>query len=145
MSRRVHIAVVQRTYAQLILSGQKTCELRLTKNRVVPFGRVRIGDTIYFKITGGPICARAVAGGVREIEDLSPKTVRALKREVNDRVRGEPAFWAMKKHARYATVIDLRSIVACDDGPDFSRERAANPRGAWLILDSQSAPKRKAS
>ncbi|PHQ78610.1 MAG: hypothetical protein COB69_09630 [Phycisphaera sp.] len=131
----IHVAVVHKQYAELILAGEKTAELRLTKNRIVPFGRVHNNDTVYIKVASGPICAVAKVASIEAHEDLTPAKIRVLRKEVNDVVMGDSAFWNLKRTARYATVVYLKNIKPCDDGPDVSAARAANPRSAWLILE----------
>ncbi|HED53712.1 MAG TPA: hypothetical protein ENJ00_05870 [Phycisphaerales bacterium] len=119
----------------MILSGEKTAELRLTRNRIVPFGRVFAGERLYFKIASGPICASAEAAQVELYEDLIPAEIVRLRQSINHAVRGDSAFWRFKANARYATLVYLADVKPCVDGPDISRARAANPRSAWLMLD----------
>ena len=131
----IHIPIVHQKYADLILSGKKTAELRLTRNRIAPFGRVFSGDRLYFKIASGPICASASVERVETFEDLTPGEVVRLREWINEAVCGDPAFWKFKANARYATVVHLCDVQRCDSGPDISRLRAANPRSAWLMFE----------
>ena len=57
-----HVATMRKSWEFLpkILSGEKTIESRWLKNKSVPWGRVCIGDTIYFKNTGEPVTAKAM-------------------------------------------------------------------------------------
>jgi len=130
-----HVAVVHRKYAELILSGQKKAELRLTKNRVVPFGVVRRGDTVFIKIASGPICCCATVRLVEQYENLTPADIRRLRLTVNDTVMGDSAFWKLKSSARYATLVHLADVKPCDEAPGLTEARAGNPRAAWLVLD----------
>lgn len=130
----IHVAVVHKKYADLMLAGDKTAELRLTKNKIVPFGRVHAGDTVYLKVASGPICGRATVAKVESHADLTPAKIRELCSEINDKVQGDSAFWKLKKSARYATIVHLKSVKACSEGPDYAMARAANPRSAWLLL-----------
>lgn len=132
-----HAAVVHRKYAELILSGQKTAELRLTKNRVVPFGVVRRGDTVYIKVASGPVRCRARVRVVEQYENLTPRDVRRLRSAVNDAVLGDAAFWKLKSTARYGVVVYLADVRACDEAPGLARARAGNPRAAWLVLEDE--------
>jgi hypothetical protein len=131
----IHVAVVHKKYAELILAGTKTAELRLTKNKIVPFGRVHAGDTVYIKIASGPICAAAKVASIETRENLTPTKLRALRKAVNDVVLGDSVYWKLKQNARYATLVHLKNVKPCDDGPDFSAARSENPRTAWLMLD----------
>lgn len=129
-----HVAVVHRKYAELILSGQKKVELRLTKNRIVPFGFVRRGDTVFIKIASGPVCCRAKVRLVEQHENLTPADIRRLRAALNDTVMGDGAFWNLKRNARYATVVHLTGVKKCDEAPGLAEARAGNPRAAWLVL-----------
>ena len=128
------MAVVHRKYAELILSGQKKAELRLTKNRIVPFGVARRGDTVFIKIASGPICCRARVRLVEQYENLTPTDIRRLRLAVNDTVMGDSAFWKLKSSARYATLVHLSRVEKCDEAPGLTQARAGNPRAAWLVL-----------
>lgn len=122
-------------YARLILDGKKAAELRLSKNRIAPFGRVTKGDTVYFKVASGSICAKARVEFVEQLEGLAPDCMEALRARLDPIVLGDDAYWSLKSSARYGTVIHLVNVEPCDEGPDYSRERAANPRAAWLVLE----------
>lgn len=135
MSSRVHVAVVHRKYAQLILDGKKAAELRLSKNRIAPFGRVTKGDTVYFKVASGSICAKACVERVEQLEVLTPDSMGALRARLDPIVLGDDEYWSQNSSARFGTVIHLAGVKPCDDGPDYSRERAANPRAAWHVLE----------
>lgn len=130
----IHVAVVKCNYIELILAGKKTAELRLTRSRGAPHGRVVAGDRLYFKQSSGPVRATAVVSRVESFEDLTPELVERLDRDTAETVRGAPEFFAERRDARYASVIHFERVEPCASGPDFAAERAANPRAAWLIL-----------
>ncbi len=134
----IHIAIVKREYVELILAGRKTAELRLTRSRCVPHGRVAAGERLYIKQSSGPVRATAVVTGVEWFENLTPGGVRRLARLTAGSVRGRPDFFRERTHARYASVIHFHRVEPCAWGPDFSAQRAANPRAAWLILGDES-------
>jgi len=129
-----HVAVVHRKYAMQILSGEKTAELRLTKNRIAPFGVVKKGDTVFIKVASGPVCCRARVKTVEQHEGLTPGAIPGLRRALTPVVKGDDAYWNLKSTARYATVIHLERVTACDEAPGLAEARARNPRAAWLVL-----------
>jgi ASC-1-like (ASCH) protein len=134
----VHVAVIQRHYLELILAGRKTAELRLTRHRTAPHGLVGAGQRLYFKQSSGPVRATAVVTVVESFESLTPRGVRALETATRATVLGRPEFFRERAQARYASVIHFTDVRPCAYGPDFSAQRAANPRGAWLILPAQA-------
>ncbi len=130
----IHIAVIRRRFVDLILDGTKTAELRLNRHRIVPHGRVFEQERIYIKQVSGPIRATAIVARVESYTDLTPDRIRELERDTHEAVRGYPEFFRERENARYASVIHLEHVEACAHGPDFSVQRAANPRAAWLML-----------
>lgn len=53
-----------------ILSGLKTIETRWYKNKSVPFNKIKVGDVVYFKDSGGPVRAQATVSDVRQYDHL---------------------------------------------------------------------------
>lgn len=51
-----------------ILNGEKTVESRWYKNKVAPWGRVSIGDILYFKDSGGFVNVKSVVTDVEQIK-----------------------------------------------------------------------------
>src|SRR5438105_96656 len=51
----IHLAVFIEPFLQYILDGKKTIETRFSSVRCAPYERVRSGDIILLKRTGGPV------------------------------------------------------------------------------------------
>lgn len=134
----VHVAVVMPRYLQLILAGRKTAELRLTRSRTPPHGVVSVGERVYFKQTSGSVRATAVVELVEFFEGLSPEAIQLLAERTRDTVRGGRDFFQSKMNARYASVVHVVRVEPCSSGPDFSAQRRAQPRAAWLVLPDES-------
>ncbi len=132
----VHIAIVHKRYGQQILSGDKTVEARLSRVRCAPFGRVCMGERIYFKQVSGQFFATAVVASVDQHEALTPRCVARLSREYHSSVRGTKEYWQGKKQARYATFVVLKEIEQVDCGPIWSRTPGS--RQAWFVLDDDA-------
>lgn len=130
----IHVAVVKREYVELILAGKKTAELRLTRSRGAPHGRVAEGERLYFKQSSGAVRATAVVTRVETHDGLTREGISRLEAATARTVRGSRAFFDERRDARYASVIHFDSVEPCASGPDFSAERAASPRAAWLVL-----------
>jgi len=133
-----HLAVLKRPYLDAVIEGRKTIELRLSRTRAAPFGKVAPRDTIYLKQSAGPVRARATAERVLSLEDLTPAEIRALKRAHNHLVLGAPDYWRARSSARYATLIwlaDVRELTPSDPRPP------ADPfyGNAWRVLDANPA------
>lgn len=109
-----HIAIMNPKVATIadILSGKKTIESRWSKHKSAPWGKVHLGDIIYFKETGQDVTAQAVVTKVVSIDNLNknfgrqmangknyctliflkdPKTVEPFK--INKSGFGAPVAW----------------------------------------------------
>ncbi len=134
----LHVAILLKPYIQLILSGAKTLESRLTVTPRTPYRRIAPGERIYFKASSGPYMATAIAGAVEFHENLTPSRIEALRRRHNAAVRGQPEYWKFKRSSRYATFIRLRDVRATSTGPEMPPSRGP----AWFTLpEPTTAPK----
>lgn len=113
----IHAVVIHPRYLDLVLSGEKDIESRLSVNRVEPFGVVRVGERLYFKARGGAFGATALVARVNFYEGLTPRAVEGLRRQWNGRVRGELSYWRSKRRARFATLIELSAVEPVAFGP----------------------------
>jgi len=96
-----------------ILDGRKKIESRWGVNKCAPWGKVKVGDRVYFKNSGEPVIVVAKVYKIQEFENLSPKKVR----EILEKYRGHAGIsisnleeiikWARKK--RYCTLIYLKN------------------------------------
>lgn len=88
----IHIAIMNKSFGNLIakiLSGEKRVESRWSKNKVAPWGRVKRGDRIYFKNSGGPVIAVAEVEKVRQFEKKDFDEARKLFPASDKWVRGK--------------------------------------------------------
>ena len=68
--KQTHLAIIKRSYLNAIIAGKKTIELRLTKTRTAPFGRICKGDQIYLKASAGPVMATAAVARILKKQNL---------------------------------------------------------------------------
>lgn len=139
-----HVAIVAPACLGAILDGRKTIESRLSRTRRAPFGRVRPGDRIYFKASGGPFGAAAVIDRVLSASGLSPEGVQALAAKYDCRVLGGDAYWRAKAASRFATLIWLRGVRPTSSGPMFRPVGRPASSHAWFTLTPPSQPLRRA-
>jgi len=136
--KMIHIAVLLPQYLDLILSGEKTVECRLTKQARDPFENVETGERIYFKASAGPYAATAIAEHVLCEQGLTPRRVSEIKRDYNHLIRGEDQFWRWKRDSRYCTLVWLKEVQATTAGPRVRPLQGV----AWLCLDEEPAWRR---
>jgi len=131
-----HVAILMKPYIDLLLSGRKTVESRLTRNALPPFNTVKPGERIYFKQSAAPFRAMGVAKDVVCAERLTPQDIARLKRKWNDEVCGDDSYWQQKRESRYATFIRLADIEPIDFSPPFKPSRGP----AWFVLEDEHDP-----
>ncbi len=126
----IHVAILLKPYLDLLLSGRKTIELRLTITNRVPYQVIEAGERLYFKQSAAPFRATALADHVLFLDDLTPSRVQQLKRDYNHAILGESDFWQRKREAKYATLVWVREVEPIQFGPRVDPQRGI----AWLTL-----------
>lgn len=132
----IHVAILKREYLRMILSGQKTVESRLAKVRCPPFGKVSPGERLFFKASGGPFMATAIAEAVTDYAEQTPEQIDGLFEQWNAAVCGPQAYWQDRRDRPFATMIRLRRVEPMDVGPKFTVQ---NMR-AWYVLPDEANP-----
>lgn len=110
-----HVAIMRESWGLIpkILDGRKKIESRWGINKCAPWGKVKVGDKVYFKNSGEPVCAVAKVSRIREFANLNPQKVEKILRKyggadgiaVTDLER--TIWWAKKK--RFCTLIYLEN------------------------------------
>src|SRR4030042_3685103 len=74
-----HIAILKdKIFLEKILSGEKLIESRWYNRRVQPWDNLYPNDTIYFKLSGKPVTAKADVGRILQFGDLNPFRVHEI-------------------------------------------------------------------
>lgn len=126
----IHVAVLYKPYLDLIRSGRKSVECRLTRQARAPYNGIEPGDRIYFKQSAGPFALTAVADQVLFEENLTPERIGAIQRDYNHLICGEADYWSSRRNARFLTLIWLRELAEVDRGPMIRPLQGA----AWATL-----------
>src|SRR3989304_3580104 len=110
-----HIAIMKKSWGLIpkILDGRKKIESRWGKNKCAPWGKVKVGDRVFFKNSGEPVTVLARVSKVLQFEDLNSEGVR----EILGKYGGDDGIsisnlentieWAKEK--RYCTLIFLEN------------------------------------
>lgn len=124
-----HIAIMShRTILDKILSGHKTIESRFSRVKTVPFGQVFAGDTVHFKLSGSYILGRAKVAQVEEYANLTPLGVDMLARRYMQQLALSEDFVVRKLESKFATLIFLTEIAACEPW-SYKQEG----RSGWIV------------
>ncbi len=132
---RTHVAIVDPRYADLILAGKKTAEVRLSRTRRAPFGVIAPGDEILFRVRSGWYAARARSDRVACVELGSPADLRGIRLACGTASCAPPEFWRDRSAARYATVAWLTGVEPTRAGPAPRSLAAPGCRSAWFVVD----------
>ncbi|MBD3319235.1 hypothetical protein GF342_04980 [Candidatus Woesearchaeota archaeon] len=119
-----------------ILRGEKTIESRWYKARYAPWGRIRQGERVFFKVAGKPVTAVATVRKVLEFE-IAPDPLLA----VLDKYGKDIAFdwsldkvyvWALEK--KYGILVFLEQAYKLNPF-DVSKKGFGNAC-AWMCVES---------
>ncbi|MDO8618904.1 MAG: hypothetical protein Q7R49_03060 [Candidatus Daviesbacteria bacterium] len=127
-----HLAIFSGNGAELILSGEKTVESRLSNMRLAPFGVVNAGDFVYIKPSGKEIIGDFRVKKVIFIDGLEKEDVKELKERYGQGIAMDDKWWKTKENAKYATIIFIGSSNRYLTSPvKFPKK---DLRG-WVVLD----------
>lgn len=120
-----------------ILDKKKTIESRWSKNKIAPWKKVKIGDTVYFKNSGEAVVARARVGRVKQFENLNLSKIKEILKEYGGdgkisvgNVR-KTLEWIKNKN--YCTLVYLRNPVKVKP---FTINKTGFGSGcAWLSVE----------
>jgi|SRR3989344_4353887 len=102
-----------------ILSGEKKIESRWLKNKSAPWGKVKAGDRVYFKDSGGPVRVAAEVEKVEQFTDLE----KAAK------IFGDDSW---KKDKNYCVLIWLKNPKKVE--PFIINKSGFGSPAAWLCV-----------
>jgi len=129
-----HLVILKKPYLDLILDGRKTVEVRLTKVRCAPFGRISVGDKLFFKISSSAVCAKGKVRKVKELTGLTKAKVEKLKSKYNHLICGDDKYWEEKKNCGFGVLVWLASVKAMKpvqiDKKDWR---------AWVVLKKKAS------
>lgn len=135
-----HVAIMKKSWKLIpkILDGRKTIESRWGVNKCSPWGKVKVGDKVYFKNSGEPVTVVAEVLEIKEFENLNIKKAR----EIFEKYGGDDGIsiddmdtmvdWA--KNKKYCTLIYLTKIKKVI--PFEIDKTGFGMPCAWLTIDS---------
>lgn len=124
-----HLMIVNKRYIAAIAKGKKTVECRLSKTRKPPFGCVDRGDTLWIKISGGPVVAAARVRRIRYFQPVTPAVLRVIWNQYRSSIAAGSRFYRRYREAGYATIILIGRVTPLD--PFWIDKR---DRRAWVVL-----------
>lgn len=136
----IHVAIMKRSWGLIpkILSGKKTIESRWYLTRRAPWGRIKVGERVYFKNAGEPVTARATVAKVLQFENLTQAEVRRLFRKyirADGIAKGEERrFFEKFKAKKHCILVFLRYPRKVR--PFHIRKKGFGMMAAWIVTPS---------
>ena len=143
-----HVAIMKKSWNLIpkIVNHEKTIESRWYKSRIVPWDRIKVGDTIFFKNGGEPITAKAEVEQVLQFANYDDKQLHTLIATYGGPGKicfhsppNEVFIWAKEK--RYCILIFLKNPQPL---PPFNINKTGFGNAcAWITvptIDSIKAP-----
>lgn len=124
----IHLAVFVQPYLGFILEGKKTIDSRFGLNRHPPFQRVKNGDLLILKESGGPICGVCMVSHAWYYH-LNPATWSEIEKYASALCMDDSHFWQKKRSASFATLMRLENVTRLREIPIHK----VDPRG-WVVL-----------
>jgi ASC-1-like (ASCH) protein len=105
-----HLVILKKPYIDAILAGRKTVESRFYQTKHKWLLQAGIGDTLFLKVTSGPVMATATIANINCFDNLNTRLIAALKKQYNQQILGDDQYWQEKMHSRFGILIWLKDI-----------------------------------
>lgn len=127
----VHLAIFNEPFLSLIYSREKKIESRFSMNKISPFEKVRKGDVIILKESGGLVTGVFIAGEVKFYHGLNKKTLEQIEISYGNEICSayDKGFWKDRTKAKYASLIEVKKVKKI---LPFKSEK--KDRSGWSIL-----------
>lgn len=120
-----HLAIFSKEEVRKIFSGKKNLDIRLSKRKISPFGRINIGDIVYIKPPGEEVVGQFIVKKVISFERLEIEDWKVLKSGYGVK----DAF--PSKNPKYATLIFIDQVEQFITSPIKLEKK--DLRG-WVVL-----------
>lgn len=126
-----HLAIFTKGVGELILSGKKTLEIRLSLAKIAPFGMISSQDLVYIKPSGEDPIGQFRVKKVFFFDGLSPEDMVRIRKEHGEDLAMDKIYWTNKSNSKYGTLI---FIGECD--PFITTPIKLNKKDlrGWVVL-----------
>ena len=127
----VQLAIFNEPFLSLIYDKQKKIESRFSMNKRTPFEKVRKGDVIILKESGGLVTGVFVAGDVKYFQIANKKTLEVIETNYAEGIcsNADANFWKSRAKSKYVTLIEVKKVKKI---LPFKSEK--KDRSGWSIL-----------
>lgn len=134
-----HLAIMKKSWrlVEKILNGQKKIESRWYSVKCKPWDKIRKGETIYFKDSGGPVRAKAKVDKVMQFTNLTSNGVKEILgrhgKDIGIEKDKIPKFSRKFKDKKYCILIFLKN--PSEIKPFNIDKTGFGVMSAWLTVD----------
>lgn len=130
MKVNCHLAVMRQPYLDYVLSGEKKVESRFSKVPCAPYKKVKKGDIIVFKETGGPLRAISMIKDVSFFGNIDSSKSMTLLLGHKDELMISDDFIEKKKDSKYVSLMYLDKVI-----PIHCVNLIKNDMRPWVVFD----------
>lgn len=133
-----HVAIMKKSWGLIpkILSGQKVIESRWYQTKRLPWGRIKVGDTVYFKDSGYPTTLKATVSDVLSFNSLTPPLVSQILRQYASQDGIPPDkvnfYFDLFKDKQYCLLVFLQNPAKID--PFDINKAGFGTMSAWITI-----------
>jgi len=124
-----HLVILKKPYLDAVLNGRKRIESRFGTTKRPVFGQVLPGDTLFFKLSAGPVCATATVAAVENFDNLTPQKMLQLKLLHNRCILGTDEYWQSKLNSRFGLLVWLKDVRPIEPARIQKKDWRA-----WVVL-----------
>ena len=135
-----HVAIIKRSWGLLpkLLSGQKQIESRWYKTKHLPWGKITVGDTVYFKNSGEPISLQSTVKNILSFDNLTPTKIKNILVKYYQLIGIDSSqfnyFFDLFKNKKYCLLIFLTNPKII---PSFEINKTGfGSMSAWITVDN---------
>lgn len=127
----IHLAVFNEPFLSLVYNGEKKIESRFSMNKISPFKKIKKGDVIIIKESGGPVTGIFVAGEVKFFHIVNKKILEEIENKYGKQICSthDKDFWRNRSKAKYVSLIEVKKIKKI-----MSIKSEKNDRCGWSVL-----------
>lgn len=127
----IHLAIFNEPFLSLVLTGEKKIESRFSINKISPYQRVKKGDVIILKESGGYVTGVFVAGKVEFFHNIEKRMLDEIEFKYGELICSsyDKDFWKNKNKAKYGSLIEVKKVKKLTP---FKSEKL--DRSGWSVL-----------
>ncbi len=134
-----HLAIMRKSWGLTakILAGKKKIESRWYSTKYPPFGRIKVGDFVYFKDSGDSVTIKAEVSKVKQFSDLTSDKVKALLdkyAELDGIEKHEiEKYFEMFRNKKYCILVFLKNPVPVK--PFKVNKKGYGMMSSWICVE----------